>query len=98
MDMRAQQRNLRRARMIPFFIKLPATEIAMQACGSAHHWARELIALRHEVRLIPPQYIKPYVKRGKNDRNDAAVICKAEGYVATVYSPFRNLKFGGRAR
>jgi transposase len=71
--------NLRRAQMTPFFKKLPPTEIAMEACGGAHYWARELIALGHEVRLIPPQYVKPYVKRGKNDRNDAEAICEAAG-------------------
>ena len=52
--------NLRRAQLTPFFAKLPPTEIAMEACGGAHHWARELTALGHEVRLIPPQYVKPY--------------------------------------
>jgi transposase len=71
--------NLRRAQMLPFFKKRPRTEIAMEACGSAHHWARKLMALGHDVRLIPPQYVKPYVKRGKNDRNDAEAICEAAG-------------------
>jgi transposase len=71
--------NLRRAQMIPFFKKRPCTEIAMEACGSSHHWARKLTALGHDVRLIPPQYVKPYVKRGKNDRNDAEAICEAAG-------------------
>jgi transposase len=69
--------NLRRAQMLPFFKKRPRTEIAMEACGSAHHWARKLTALGHDVRLIPPQYVKPYVKRAKNDRNDAEAICEA---------------------
>jgi transposase len=69
--------NLRRAQVLPFFKKRPRTEIAMEACGSAHHWARKLMALGHDVRLIPPQYVKPYVKRGKNDRNDAEAICEA---------------------
>src|SRR5271168_58226 len=71
--------NLRRAQMVPFFKKLPAAEIAMEACGSSHHWARELGALGHTVRLIPPQYVKPFVKRAKNDRNDAEAICEAAG-------------------
>ncbi len=69
--------NLRRAQMIPFFKKLSPTEIAMEACGSSHHWARELIALGHKMRLIPPQYVTPFVKRGKNDRNDAEAIYEA---------------------
>src|SRR5271157_1467627 len=71
--------NLRRAQMVPFFRKRPATEIALEACGSSHHWARKLIALGHNVRLIPPQYVKPFVKRAKNDRNDAEAICEAAG-------------------
>jgi transposase len=73
------QSNLRRTQMATFFKKLAPTDIALEACGSSHHWARELIALGHEVRLIPPQYVKPYVKRAKNDRNDAEAICEAAG-------------------
>ena len=71
--------NLRRGQMVPFFRKLPPTNIALEACGSAHYWARELAALGHKVLLLPPQYVKPYVKRGKNDRNDAEAICEAAG-------------------
>ena len=69
--------NLRRAQMISFFKKLHPAEIFMEACGGTHHWARELVALGHKVHLIPPQYVKAYVKRGKNDRNDAEAICEA---------------------
>jgi transposase len=82
--------NLRRAQLIPFFKKLSPIEIAMEACGSAHHWARELIALGHEVRLIPPQYVKPYVKRGKNDRNDAEAICEASGRPGMHFVPAKS--------
>jgi transposase len=71
--------NLRRAQMATFFRNLAPAEIALEACGSSHHWARELAALGHEVRLIPPQYVKPFVKRAKNDRNDAEAICEAAG-------------------
>src|SRR6516225_3831764 len=71
--------NLRRAQMVPFFRKLSPTIVALEACGSAHYWARKLTALGHTVRLVPPQYVKPYVKRGKNDRNDAEAICEAAG-------------------
>jgi transposase len=71
--------NLRRAQLLRFFKKHASTVVAMEACGGAHHWARKLIALGHEVRLIPPQYVKPYLKRGKNDRNDAEAICEAAG-------------------
>jgi transposase len=53
--------------------------VALEACGSSHHWARKLAALGHTVRLIPPQYVKPYVKRGKNDQVDAEAICEAAG-------------------
>lgn len=71
--------NLRRSQLLEFFAKQAPTEVALEACGSAHHWARQLAALGHSVRLIPPQYVKPYVKRGKNDRADAAAICEAAG-------------------
>jgi transposase len=83
--------NLRRAQMIPFFKKVPPTDIAMEACGGAHYWARVLIALGHKVRLIPPQYVKPYVKRGKNDRNDAAAICEAAGRPGMHFVPVKSV-------
>jgi transposase len=83
--------NLRRAQMIPFFRNLPPTEIAMEACGAAHYWARELIALGHEVHLIPPQYVKPYVKRSKNDRNDAEAICEAAGRPGMHFVPVKSV-------
>src|SRR5271157_4139516 len=83
--------NLRRAQLIPFFTKLPPTEIAMEACSGAHYWARELIALGHVVRLIPPQYVKPYVKRGKNDRNDAEAICEAAGRPGMHFVPAKSV-------
>lgn len=71
--------NLRRPRLVAFFKKLPPTEIVMEACGGAHHWARTLAPLGHTLRLIPPQYVKPFVKRAKNDRNDAEAIAEAAG-------------------
>src|SRR5262245_27287111 len=71
------RRNLRRQDFVAFFAKLPAMQVAMKACGASHHWGRTLQALGHSVRLIPPQYVKPFVKRGKNDRNDAAAISEA---------------------
>jgi len=58
--------------MIPYFRKLPPTIVAMEECGSSHYWARQLAALGHTVGPVPPQYVKPHVKRGKNDRNVAA--------------------------
>jgi transposase len=69
--------NLRRAQVMPFFRKRAPTVVAMEACGGSHQWARKLLALGHEVRLTPPQYVKPYLKRGKNDRNDAEAICES---------------------
>jgi len=69
--------NLRRSGFLEFFARLAPTKIAMEACGASHHWGRELQALGHEVALIPPQYVKPFVKRGKNDRNDAEAISEA---------------------
>ena len=71
------RRPLRRAQMLPFFAKLPSCLVGMEACGTSHHWARELIKLGHEVRLMPPAYVKPYVKRGKTDAADAEAICEA---------------------
>lgn len=71
------RKKLRRAEMITFFQKLPPTLIGIEACGASHHWARVLASFGHEVRLIPPQYVKPYVKRGKNDAADAEALCEA---------------------
>ena len=63
--------------MLAFFAELSPTRVGMEACGGSHYWARELRALGHEVVLIPPQYVKPYVDRGKNDAADAEAICEA---------------------
>ncbi len=71
------RKALRRAQVLPFFAKLPPCLIGMEACGTSHHWARELTKLGHEVRLMPPAYVKPYVKRGKTDAGDAEAICEA---------------------
>lgn len=71
------RRKLRRAEVMRFFTDLPACLVGMEACASAHHWGRELMALGHEVRLMPPAYLKPYVKRGKTDAADAEAICEA---------------------
>jgi len=70
-------RQLRRQEMIKFFGKLEPCLIGLEACGTAHHWGRELTRLGHTVRLIPPVYVKAYVKRQKNDSADAAAICEA---------------------
>jgi transposase len=73
----ALRRQLRRAQVLPFFAKLQACLIGIEACATAHYWARELGALGHQVKLIPPSYVKPYVKRQKNDAADAEAICEA---------------------
>lgn len=71
------RRKLRRKEMVAFFEKAPPTVIAIEACGGSHHWARLLQSFGHEVKLIPPQFVKPYVKRGKNDAADAEALCEA---------------------
>ena len=71
------RRKLRRNEVLAFFAKLPPTVIGMEACGAAHYWARELCKLGHEVRLMAPQHVKPYVKRNKNDGRDAEGLCEA---------------------
>jgi transposase len=73
----AVRKSLRRSQMLPFFAKLPPCLVGIEACGTSHHWARELIKLGHEVRLMPPAYVKPYVKRGKTDAADAEAVCEA---------------------
>ncbi len=71
------RRRLSRARVLEFFEKLPPCLVGIEACNTSHFWARTLIALGHDVRLMPAQYVKPYVKRGKNDAADAEAICEA---------------------
>jgi transposase len=71
------RRQLRRSQVLPFFKKLSGCLIGIEACASAHHWAREITKLGHEVRLMPARYVKPYVKRNKNDAADAEAICEA---------------------
>ena len=70
-------RKIARSKLLGFFASQPRSLVAMEACGGAHHWARELQRLGHEVRLIPPAYVKPFVKRQKNDAKDAEAICEA---------------------
>ena len=71
------RRQLKRRYVLAFFEKLPACLVGIEACASSHHWSRELKALGHTVRLMPPAYVKPYVKRQKNDATDAEAICEA---------------------
>jgi transposase len=71
------RRQLKRRYVLAFFRKLPSCLVGIEACASSHHWSRELKALGHTVRLMPPAYVKPYVKRQKNDAADAEAICEA---------------------
>jgi len=71
------RRQLKRRHILAFFQKLPLCLVGIEACASSHHWSREIKALGHTVRLMPPAYVKPYVKRHKNDATDAEAICEA---------------------
>ena len=71
------RRNLQRSEVLAFFKALPPCLVGIEACGTAHYWARQIRELGHEVRLMPPSYVAPYVKRGKTDAADAAAICEA---------------------
>lgn len=70
-------RRIARGKVLEFFARLPRCLVALEACGGAYHWARELVRMGHEVRLMPPAYVKPFVKRQKNDAADAEAICEA---------------------
>ena len=71
------RRQLKRRYVLAFFERLPPCLVGIEACASSHHWSRELQSLGHTVRLMPPAYVKPYVKRQKNDTTDAEAICEA---------------------
>ena len=85
------RRKLRRNALPQFFAKLAPCVVAMEACSSAHHWARMLVGLGHEIRLIPPAHVKPYVRRNKNDAADAAAICEAAGRPGQRFVPVRGI-------
>ena len=84
------RRNLRRQDVMGFFEKLRPVDVAIEACGASHHWGRTLQAMGHRVKLIPPQYVKPFVKRGKNDRNDAEAISEAAARPGMASVPVRS--------
>lgn len=84
------RKSLRRGQMTTFFAGLPRCLVGMEACATAHYWARELAALGHEVRLMPPQYVKAYVRRQKNDAADAAAICEAVTRPAMRFVPVKS--------
>jgi len=84
------RRKLRRGKVLAFFAGLPSCLVGMEACASAHYWARELQALGHEVRLIPPQYVRPFVKTNKNDAADAEAICEAVTRPTMRFAPAKS--------
>jgi transposase len=84
------RKKLRRGQVIGFFAGLEPCLVGMEACASAHHWARELEVLGHEVRLIPPQYVKPFVKTNKNDASDAEAICEAMMRPTMRFAPVKS--------
>lgn len=84
------RRKLRRSQVLEFFGKLARTKVGLEACGAGHHWARELKALGHEAMLMPPQYVKAYVKRNKNDGIDAEAACEAMSRPTMRFVPVKS--------
>ena len=89
------QKRLRRAELLSFFEKLEPCLIGIEACGTSHHWARQLTLLGHEVRLMPPSYVKPYVRRNKNDAADAEAICEAVTRPTMRFVPIKTVEQQG---
>jgi transposase len=86
----ANKKKLRRSEVLKFFEALSSCLVGMEACATAHHWARELSALGHDVRLMPPTYVKAYVRRQKNDAADAEAICEAVTRPTMRFVPVKN--------
>jgi transposase len=84
------RRDLRRTQFEAFFVKQSPAEVVLEACGGSHYWGRVLTGFGHHVKLIPPQYVKPFVKRGKNDRNDAQAICEAASRPSMTFVPVKS--------
>jgi transposase len=85
-------RQLRRKELLAYLAKLPPCLVGMEACGSANYWAREIAALGHTVKLMPPSYVKAYVKRGKTDAGDAQAICEAVGRPSMTFVPVKSIE------
>ena len=88
----ALKKQLKRGQVVEFFATLPICLIGMEACGSAHHWARKLAGFGHTVRLMAPQFVKPYVKTNKNDAADAEAICEAVSRLNIRFLPINNIE------
>jgi transposase len=89
------RKQLKRNQVAVFFANIPRCVIGMEACGSAHHWARKLRGFGHDVRLMAPQFVKPYVKTNKNDAADAEAICEAVGRPNMRFVPIKNIEQQG---
>ena len=89
------RRQLRRGEVLGFFARLRPCLVGMEACATAHHWGRELTRLGHTVKLMPPKYVKAYVKRGKTDPGDAAAICEAVTRPSMSFVPVKGLEQQG---
>jgi hypothetical protein len=86
------RKRIGRAKVLEFFTDLPRCLVGMEACATAHQWARELKKLGHDTRLMPPTYVKAYAKRGKNDANDAAAICEAVTRPSMRFVPIKSVE------
>ena len=86
----ALRKQLKRHQIVAFFAQMPPCLVGMEACGGAHFWARKLAELGHTVKLIAPQFVKPYVKTNKNDAADAEAICEAVGRPNMRFVPIKN--------
>jgi transposase len=84
------RKKLRRQQVLSFFAKLPPTRVGLEACGGSHYWAREIAALGHETVLLPAQYVRPYVKRNKNDSIDADAVCEAMSRPSMRFVPVKS--------
>jgi transposase len=86
------KRPLRRSQVFDFFGKIPPCLVGMEACATAHYWARQIAKIGHQVRLMPASYVKAYVKRNKNDRADAAAICEAVTRPSMRFVPVKSVE------